>query len=78
MNEVWTAQYSGKQRAFHVDTLAESVARDRARFIDAMNNGDITNNQNDWVIIGLFDTMKEADDFCNRWKPRRDNLEAGA
>jgi len=56
LEDLWVAEYSAAQNAFHVGTLAESM-RSNLRMVAERSN-------NDYLIFGIYATAQEADDAC--------------
>jgi len=58
--ELFTAEYSIKQDAFHVDTVARS----------SLTNIELIKGNCDtgYIMIGIFDDRKEAHDMCQKMR----------
>lgn len=55
MRKLYTVEYSKKQRCFHQDELNRVLELNYEKFVKGI--------ESDWQIIGIFETMKEADIF---------------
>lgn len=51
-----TVEYSKKQKCLHCDDLKRTLSINYKKFIE--------DEENDWIIIGIFRDMGEAEDFC--------------
>ena len=59
MKKLYTLEYSKKQRCFHEDELDRTLNINWRKLIN--------DKDNDWTIIGVFETMQEADDFFDKY-----------
>lgn len=57
IGELWVAEYSASQDAFHVETLQEAL---NSNFRMVVNK-----NNNDYLIFGIFRTYDEANKACD-------------
>lgn len=55
MQKLYIVEYSTKQKCFHQDELDRVEKLNFKKFLMGI--------QNDWQIIGIFETMEEADNF---------------
>ena len=58
MEKMYTLEYSKKQKCFHEDELERTLKLNWRNFIK--------DEDNDWTIIGVFETMEEADEFFDK------------
>lgn len=66
----WTAEYSAKQDCFHVDMLE--------RVLTMNQENALKKNSNDFIILGIFDDVDEADKFCTRFRHSQQRQGKGA
>jgi hypothetical protein len=66
LKNLWAAEYSQKQRALNIDTLARILQTN----IKQVQNQD----GSDYVIFGIFETIEEADAVCEAMKVRQELL----
>ena len=59
MQKLYVVEYSKEQKCFHQDELMHIVNLNYRKFLEG--------TQNDWQIIGIFETIKEAEEFCERY-----------
>ena len=59
MQKLYVVEYSKKQKCFHQDELMHVISLNYRKFVEGA--------QNDWQIIGVFETTKEAEEFCERY-----------
>ena len=61
INELWVLEWSPRQTAFHVQTLAESLKSTQRAFVKNMAL--------DWMVLGIYrtsvDAHKAADTFLS-------------
>ena len=55
---MYTVEYSPSQRCMHLDELDRVIEINLRKFI--------TKQENDWMLIGVFKTEKEASEFCTK------------
>ena len=60
----WCVEYSKEQKAFHIDTLSKAVSTNRGMFLRKASN--------DYQIIGIYKTAKEASKACKLFRERKD------
>lgn len=56
MQKLYTVEYSPSQNCLHFDELQRVININARKFL--------MNQNNDWTIIGVFETVEEADKFC--------------
>lgn len=54
---MYSVEYSKNQKCLHVDELQRALKVNKEKFL--------LNKDNDWEIIGVFETMEEADKFSD-------------
>lgn len=57
---MYAIEYSKTQKCLNIDELERIVENNMKKFI---NNND---KNNDWIIIKIFKTMKEAERYCEQ------------
>ena len=60
MYDYYVVEFSTRQKFFHISTFKESI---ESNIRTALNNID-----NDYKIIGIFETYEQANDFCNQYR----------
>lgn len=60
INNCWVAEYSHSQDKFHCDYLKVSINTNIQSIKD--------NKPSDWIIIGIFKTLDEAQEFIEEFK----------
>ena len=65
LDKYYVAEYSFSQNNFHCDRLDTSITKNK----DACFNG----QESDWIIIGIFDTWEETQNFINEFKKKLKN-----
>lgn len=61
-SEYCVAEYSYSQNKFHCDYLKESLKNNR--------NAVLKNEPSDWILLGIFKTWNEAQEFIEKTKKR--------
>ena len=65
LSKIFVVEYSVSQKCFHIDNITKSLKNNLKMFINE--------TLNDYMILGLFDSIEKADDFITELKMQ--NLE---
>jgi hypothetical protein len=57
-NRLWVVEYSGTQKAFHIETLAEALRSNREQFAEG--------GMVDYVPLAIVSSHDEASTLCDR------------
>jgi hypothetical protein len=66
LDNLWVAEYSRSQDAFNVDTLGRILQTNAALILSQDNN--------DYLVFGIFDSIEEADAACDEMRARQERL----
>ena len=66
LNKLWTVQYSVEQRAFHIETLAETLQLNRELAAKGFAG--------QYVPVAAFSTRKECSDFITECRREESEL----
>jgi hypothetical protein len=66
LDNLWAAEYSQSQDAFNVDTVGQ-ILRTNTRLV-------LTQENNDYLIFGIFDSAEEANAACDEMKAKQKQL----
>lgn len=57
-NRLWVVEYSGTQKAFHIETLAEALRSNREQFA--------AGGMVDYVPLAIVSSHEQASEMCDR------------
>lgn len=55
LSKIFVVEYSVSQKCFHIDNITKSLKNNLRMFVNEILN--------DYMILGLFDSIEKADDF---------------
>lgn len=65
IGDYWAAEYSSEQDAFNVETLHRAIE---------INGNAIEGTSVNYLIFGIFSTIEEAEDACDKVRKKKETL----